>query len=176
MRVRHQDVIPSEVEGPAVQPLRQVHGIPRLSLRMTCLGFTQRVRLQLFQRDKLQRRGMRRFQIYRCRNAAFKRIFPTRHTHAPFIARLQPGKIPFRMRRHEIVAIEDGKIEKLPCQLRANGVLSHVVGPSMAKSIAKKSGERIAATRFQFGSENIRWHEPTCRHPERSRGMPGKLP
>ena len=106
----------------------------------------QRVRLQILQRDKLQRRGMRRFQIYRRRNPAFQRIFPTRHTHAPFIARLQPGKIPFRVGRNKIVPIEHGKIEKLARHLRANRVLPHIAGASAAISITIKSSERIATT------------------------------
>jgi hypothetical protein len=117
-------------------------------------------------------------EINRWRYAMRERIFPSRHANTPFIARLETGEIPFRMRRHEIVAIEDGEIEKLARHLRANRMQPDIAGTGSAKAIAIKASERIAAATLQFSAEDIRWHfeNITFVIPSDSRGIPRKLP
>src|SRR4029450_5283930 len=51
-----------------------------------------------------------------------------------------------------------GEIQKFLGDLHANGVLAHVFWPCSAIAIAIKSRHRIAATTFQFRSQNIRRH------------------
>jgi len=88
-----------------------------------------------------------------------QRAFPTRDADTPFVARLQPGKSPFRAGRDQIVSVEHGKIEKFPCDFHANRVQPNVFRTGATKSIAIKAGNRIATATFQFASENVSGHE-----------------
>ena len=45
-------------------------------------------------------------QINRAGDAVVERFFPTGHADAPFVARLEPGKFPFRMRRDQVVSLQ----------------------------------------------------------------------
>jgi len=87
-----------------------------------------------------------------------ERVFPTRDANAPFVAGFEPGKAPFRMRRDEIVPVEYGKIEKFARHLYADRMQAEVFRAGATKSVAKKSGHRIATTTFHFRSEDIRGH------------------
>lgn len=98
------------------------------------------------------------FKVDRRGAVALERFFPARNTNTPAIARFQTGKAPFGMRRDEIVSIEHGKIQELASDLNANGVQTGVFGAGATISVAIESGDRIAATAFQFCSKNIRWH------------------
>ena len=91
---------------------------------------------------------MRCLKVDRRGGIVCERFFQTRHANAPTIARFETGKTPFRVRRHQIVSIEHGKIEKLARYLHANSVLADVVRPSAAITVAIKSGARIAAAAF----------------------------
>ncbi len=93
-----------------------------------------------------------------------KGSFPARDANAPFVAGLKPGKAPFRMRRDEVVPVEHGKIEKLSRDLNADRMQAEVFRAGAAKSVAIKSGHRIATTAFQLRPEDIRGHRPrlTC--------------
>jgi len=102
---------------------------------------------------------MRCFEINRCGDAVFERVFPTRHAHAPLVARLEPGKTPFRMRCNQIVSIEHGEIEKLARRFYADCVHAEVFRTGAAKSVAIKSGHRIATTTFEISSEDVCRHE-----------------
>src|SRR5207302_4763745 len=62
-------------------------------------------------------------------------------------------------RRDQIVAVEHREIEKLACDLHAHRVQPDVFGSGSTKTVAKKSGHRIATTAFQFRPENIRRHD-----------------
>ena len=97
-------------------------------------------------------------QINRRGAVRFQGRFPTGHANAPFIARFKSGKSPLRHRRDEIVAIQHGKIEKLARDLNANSVQTDVLGSGSAKTVAKKSGHRIATTTFQLRSEDVSRH------------------
>lgn len=116
----------------------------------------QRVRLQFFERDKLERGSVTRFQINRPGQTSLERSFPARNTDAPSVARLQAGEAPFRMGRDEVVPIQDGKIQKLTRHLHANGVLPNILSAGATVAVAIKAGERIAAATLQFRSENVR--------------------
>jgi len=91
---------------------------------------------------------MRRFEIDRRGDAAFEGVDPPRDADAPFVARFEPGKPPFRMRRDEVVPVEYGKIEKLARRLYADRMQTEVFRAGPAKPIAKKSSHRIATTTF----------------------------
>ena len=88
----------------------------------------------------------------------FKRVFPARDANAPFIARLESWKPPFRMRRHQIVPIQDREIEKLLRDLNADRVKSEVFGTRAAIAVPVKSGHRVATTATEVGPENVGWH------------------
>jgi hypothetical protein len=88
-----------------------------------------------------------------------QRAFPARDADAPLVARLQPGKPPFRAGRDQIVSVEHGKIEKFPCDFHANGMQPNVFRTGATKAIAIKAGNRIATATFQFASENVGGHE-----------------
>jgi hypothetical protein len=114
------------------------------------------------------------FKIDRGGAVMVERIFPARDAHAPFIARFEPRETPLRMRRDQVVSIEHGKIQKLLCDLNANGVLTDILGTCSTKAVAIESGHWILTTTSQFFSQNIRWHKassvnssPAC-HVERS--------
>src|SRR6266480_1350881 len=127
------------------------------SSSMTGSAF-QRIRLQIFEGDELERGGVRCFKIDRGRATVIKRSFPARDADAPFITRFQAGETPFRMRRDQIVSVEHGEIEKLARDLNANGVQTKIFRTGATKPVAIKSGYWIAATTFQFSSKNIRRH------------------
>ena len=87
-----------------------------------------------------------------------KRAFPARYANAPFIAWLQSGETPFRTRRDQIVSVEHREIEKLARDFHADSMQPDIFRSGPTKTIAIKSGDRIAATTFEFGSQDV------CRH------------
>lgn len=101
---------------------------------------------------------MGRFQVDRRRHPAVQRFLPARHTNAPPIARLQSGEAPFRVRRDQIVPHQDGIIEEVARDLRADRVESGVFGPGAAKAVAVEAGHGIATAGMEFCPENIRRH------------------
>jgi hypothetical protein len=115
-----------------------------------------RVRLQFFERNKLERGGVSGFQINRSGQTSLERSFPARDTDAPFVARFQTREAPFRMRRDQIVSIQDGEIQKLARHLHADGVLTNILSAGATITVAVKTGERVAAATLQFRSENVR--------------------
>ena len=88
-----------------------------------------------------------------------QRAFPARHAHAPFVTRLQSGEAPFRMRRDEIVSVENREIQEFARDLNAHRVQPEIFRASAAEAVAIKAGHRVATTTFQFRSQNIRGHE-----------------
>ena len=99
----------------------------------------KRVRLEIFQRDKLQGRRMCCLQIDRWRDAAFERVHPSSHAQTPSISRFQPRKSPFRMRRHEVIAVENGKVEEVARDFHANRVQARVFGAGATKPVPVES-------------------------------------
>src|SRR5262249_28762049 len=88
-----------------------------------------------------------------------QRALPTRHTHAPLVARFQPGEAEFRTGRNEIVSVEHGIIQKFLCDFDANSMQPNVFRSCSTKTVAVESGHRVAATTFQLGPKNIRRHK-----------------
>jgi Cyclic phosphodiesterase-like protein len=117
-----------------------------------------RVSFQFFQRNEFQRGGVCRFKIDRGGTVVIKCAFPSRHAHAPFVARFQPREAPFRTRRDQIVSVEHRKIEKFLRNFRADSMQPNVFRPGPTKAVAIKARDRIAAATFEFGSQDI------CRH------------
>src|SRR5689334_12026204 len=102
---------------------------------------------------------MCRLEIDRCGAIGVERRLPTRDAYAPFVAWFESWKSPFRNRCHQVIAIKDGKIEKLLRHLYTDGVQSDVFRPGATKAVAIKSGHRIATAAFQFGAEHVRGHK-----------------
>jgi hypothetical protein len=101
---------------------------------------------------------MSRFQIDRGRAIMVQRTFPPRDADAPFVTRLKSRKAPFGTRRDQIIPVEHREIEKFPGHLHADRMQAHIFRARAAKAVAIKAGHWIAATAFQFGSENISGH------------------
>ena len=70
----------------------------------------------------------------------FKRVFPARDANAPFVARLEPWKSPFGMRRHQIVPIQYGKIEELAGDEDADRMQPKIFRPGATIAIPVKAG------------------------------------
>jgi hypothetical protein len=124
-----------------------------------------RIRFEVLQVHELKHGGMRRFKIDGCGATALKSGFPTRDANTPTISRFQSGKTPFGHWCHEIVPVEDRKIEEFLSYFHANGMQADVLGARAAITIAIKPGHRIAATATQLGAEDIRWHGDRLAHP-----------
>jgi hypothetical protein len=88
-----------------------------------------------------------------------ERVFPARDAHAPFVTWFEPRETPLQMRRDQVVSIEHGKIQKLLCDLNANGVLADIFGTCSTEAVAVEPSHRVTAATLQFGSQNIRWHK-----------------
>ncbi len=102
---------------------------------------------------------MRCLEIDWGRAIVIKRSFPARDADAPFVARLQSGEPTFGSRCDQIVSIEHREIEKLACDFHANRVQPDIFRPSATESVAIESGHWIAATTFEFASENVGGHQ-----------------
>ena len=102
---------------------------------------------------------MGRFQVNGRGAIVLERGFPARDANAPFIAGLQSGKSPLRNRRHQIVPVENRKIQKLARGLHAHRVLTDIFRPGAAVTVAIKSCHRIATTAAKLSAKNIRRHK-----------------
>ena len=101
---------------------------------------------------------MRCFKINRRGAIMVQRAFPARDAYAPLVARFQSRETPFRMRRDKVISVEHREIEKFLRHFYADGVKPNVFRSRAAKTVAVKSGHRIATTTFQLASQNIRRH------------------
>ena len=101
---------------------------------------------------------MRGLEIDWRRDATAQRFFVACGAETPFVAGFEAGKIPFRMRRHQIVSLKDGIIQEFARDLHTNRMLPDVFRPGPAISITIKSRHRIAATAAQLRPKNIRHH------------------
>ena len=98
-------------------------------------------------------------KIDRAGAIVIERSFPTCDADAPFVAGLQSGEAPFGTGRDQIVPVENREVEKLLRDFHADRVQPNVFRTGAAKTVAVKSGHRIATATFQFRSKNIRRHE-----------------
>lgn len=121
-------------------------------LRFESVGF------EVVKADKLKGGGVRCFEVDRRSNAAPQRITPARYANTPAISGIESRKSPLRMGRNEIVPVEHREIEKIASHDNANGVQTDVLRTGVAEPVAIKSCYGIAATAFEFGAENVRWH------------------
>lgn len=117
-----------------------------------------RVGLEILERHELESRRVRSLEINGRGAIGFESGLPTRNADAPFVAWLESGETPLRNRRDQVVAVENGKIEKLAGDFHADSMQTDVFGTGPAIPVAKKSGYRIATATFQFCSEDV------CRH------------
>ena len=102
---------------------------------------------------------MRCLKIDRAGAIVIERSFPTCDADAPFVAGLQSGEAPFRVRRDQIVSVEDREVEKLLRDFHADRMQPNIFRAGATKAVAIKSCHWIATTTFQLRSKNIRRHE-----------------
>lgn len=102
---------------------------------------------------------MRCLKIDRAGAIVIERSFPTCDADAPFVAGLQSGEAPFRVRRDQIVSVEDREVEKLLRDFHADRMQPNIFRARATKAVTIKSCHRIATTTFQLRSKNIRRHE-----------------
>ena len=117
------------------------------------------MRLEFFQGDELERGGVRRFEIHFPGQSALQRSLPPRHTDAPFIAWFEPGEMIFRPRRDQVVAVEHREVEEVPIPLHTDSVQADVLRPGAAIAVPIEPRQRIATAAFQFGPEDVCWHD-----------------
>jgi 2'-5' RNA ligase len=120
--------------------------------------FRHGVRLEIFEVDEFQHGRMCCLKINRRRPAVIERALPASNANTPAVTGFQPGKTPFRHRRHEIVAIEHRKIEKLLGDFDTDRVKSEILGTGAAITVPVKSSQRITTAATEVGSENVGWH------------------
>src|ERR1035437_433368 len=101
---------------------------------------------------------MGRLQIHRRGAPGLQGIAPPRHTKAPAVAGFEPRETPFRMRRYQVIAIQNREIEEIACDLDTDGVQADILRTGASKSVAIKSGHGITATALKLGSQNIGRH------------------
>jgi hypothetical protein len=118
-----------------------------------------RVGLQLFEGDELDRGRVRRLKVHGRRDPAPQRLLITRGAKTPFVAGLETGKTPLGMRRHQIVALKNRIVEKFARHLHANRVLTNVIRTSPAISVPIKSSKGIATTTAELSPKNVRQHD-----------------
>src|SRR5437870_3667866 len=106
---------------------------------------------------------MRRFQIDRRGDVVLECVFPARDANTPAIARFETREPPFWMWGDQIISIEHGKIQKFAGCLHADRVQSDILGTGATKSVAIKSGHRIATTRAELGAKNVSRHQSILR-------------
>jgi glycine/D-amino acid oxidase-like deaminating enzyme len=70
----------------------------------------------------------------------FERVFPAGDAYTPLVAGLESRKSPFRMWRHQIIAIQNGKIEELSSDLNTYGMQTDILGAGATVAVSKKSG------------------------------------
>src|SRR5438105_4119445 len=82
-------------------------------------------------------------KIDRAGAIVIERSFPACDADAPFVAGLQSWEAPFRVRRDQIVSVEDREVEKLLRDLHADRVQPNIVRAGATKAVAIKSCHRI---------------------------------
>ena len=99
------------------------------------------------------------FKIDRSGTPVIKCSFPARDANTPLIARLESGEAPFRMRRDQIVSVENREIQEFARDFDADSMQPNIFRSGSTKAVAIKTGDRIATATFQFASENVGGHE-----------------
>lgn len=110
---------------------------------------------QQFVRDDPECVFVSGFEYHRRRYPGSAGLEPTTRTQAPAITRFEPGKPPLRPGRHQVVAAQHGKVEKLaghPCAYR---VTPAILRTRLATTRAREPGERIKGARLKRASQNI---------------------
>src|SRR5205807_8159948 len=78
---------------------RSEKGVTRPAAKLLLGQLFQRVRFQIFERDKFERGSVGGFEINRRSAVVIEGGFPAGNADAPFVAGFQSGKTPFRDRR-----------------------------------------------------------------------------
>ena len=83
---------------------------------------------------------------------------------APAVAGDESGEVVLRHCGRQVVSNAGLVVEELPSHDRADGVAAMVAFICVTGAIAEEACDRIDSTRFEFRSENVRWHDlPRCR-------------
>ncbi len=118
------------------------------------------VRLEVGERDELERRGVRRLEHDRRRDARLERLLPARGDDAPAVARAEPREQPLRLRRHEVVPADTENSRNSSVIDRADGVEAGVGALGAAVAVAEEAGHRVEGARLELAAEDVH-AEPT---------------
>jgi hypothetical protein len=118
---------------------------------------------QVLERNKLCRRCVGRFQNHRRRQASIEGFFPATDAQTPAVPRLEAGKSYLRVRRNEIIATGDRKLQKLGGHDRTDCMKTEISWSCATEAITIEAGRWIRAATLQISAKNIGWHRLTVR-------------
>ena len=116
---------------------------------------TERVRLELGERDELERRCVRRLEDDGRRHAGLERLLPPRRDHAPAVSRLQARKHPLRLRGDEVVAGRHREVEELVGHHGADRMEADIDSFGTARAVAEVARQRIERARLELAAEDV---------------------
>lgn len=94
-------------------------------------------------------------------HAGFMGFHPTVQAEAPVVAVGEPGEVPFRARRDEVIAPVPAEFQKFMGHDGADGVLSKILRVEDAIAAARKAGHGIGAAGEEGIAKYIRRHKGT---------------
>jgi hypothetical protein len=131
-------------------------------------------RLQLLERDEIERTLVRGLQKNRGRDSGVKCFSPAHGAQAPAVIGFQAMKAVLWPWRHQVIATHLRELQKLSRHARADHVRARIVFAGVATTIAKVTGQRIKRTRTQGLAQHVKGRcGQIIRHEERSRGSVG---
>jgi hypothetical protein len=113
------------------------------------------MRLEIVERDELERGRMRSLEYGRRRGAGLERLLPACGDDAPTIARLQPREEPLRLRRGKVVPDRRRELEEFRRHDRADRVEARVTTLGAAMAVSEEAGQRIKRARLQLTAEDV---------------------
>ena len=119
------------------------------------------VRLELGERDELERGGVRRLEDDGRSDARLERLLPARRDDAPAVAGPQAGEHPLRLRRDEVVPGRDRELEELLGHHRADDVEAEVRAGRVAVAVTEVARDRVDRARLELAAEDVHVGELT---------------
>ena len=113
------------------------------------------MRLEVGERDELERSGVRGLEHDRRRHPGLERLAPARGDDTPPVARLEAAEEVLRSRRREIVSDRLGEREELVGHHRADRVEAGVATLRAAVAVPEEAGHGIERARLQVAAEDV---------------------
>ncbi len=115
----------------------------------------QGVVLQVGQGNHFERALMSGLEHHWRRNAGLGSLTPSTRTDTPSIARLEAGEAKLGARRHEVIAMINGEIQKHVGHHRAHSVTTKILSAGMTAAVAEKAREGVKATGLELATEDV---------------------